>query len=68
MDINALLEKLLKGEIAGLSGVFPLLDPEHSAFSLDGVHPNAKGYQQVANTYIDAINSAMGKNYPHVGG
>ena len=68
VDINALLEKLLKGEIAGLTGTFPLLDPAHSAFSLDGVHPNAKGYQQVANVYIDAINSALGKNYSHVGG
>jgi hypothetical protein len=67
VDMNGLLARLIKGEIPGLSGKFPLFDPEHSAFSLDGVHPNSKGYQEVANLNIDAINSALNKNYKHVG-
>lgn len=66
VDIDGLLHKLLNGEIAGLSAKFALLDPAHSAFSLDGIHPNSAGYKQVANTYIDAINSALGKDYKHV--
>jgi hypothetical protein len=67
VDMNGLLAKLIKGEIPGLSGKFPLFDPEHSAFSLDGVHPNSKGYKEVANLNIDAINSALNKSYKHVG-
>jgi lysophospholipase L1-like esterase len=68
VDVNGLMQKLLAGQIPGLSATFPLLDPSHSAFSLDGVHPNAAGYREVANLYIDAINKALSKNYSHVGG
>jgi lysophospholipase L1-like esterase len=67
VDLNGLLAKLIQGEIPGLSGKFPLFDPAHSAFSLDGVHPNSKGYKEVANLNIDAINSAMKTSYKHVG-
>jgi hypothetical protein len=67
VDMNGLLAKLIKGEIPGLSGKFILFDPAQSAFSLDGVHPNSKGYREVANLHIDAINSALHTDYKHVG-
>jgi lysophospholipase L1-like esterase len=67
VDMNGLLARLIKREIPGLSGAFPLFDPEHSAFSLDGVHPNSKGYKEVANLNIDAINTALNKHFKHVG-
>lgn len=36
------------------------------AFSLDGVHPTARGYAIVANTIIDAINAGFNANVPKV--
>lgn len=39
---------------------------EGGVFSLDGVHPNTKGYAIVANFFIDAINEKYGSNIPKV--
>ena len=36
------------------------------AFSLDGVHPNGRGYALIANTFIDAINKTYGSTLPWV--
>ncbi|MCK4705358.1 MAG: G-D-S-L family lipolytic protein [Gammaproteobacteria bacterium] len=36
------------------------------AFSLDGVHPTARGYAVVANRIIDAINTGFGATIPAV--
>ena len=36
------------------------------AFSLDGVHPNSRGYAIIANTFIDAINSTYGSSIDKV--
>lgn len=66
VDVNKLLADLKDGKIAGLSAKFPLLDASGSAFSLDGVHPNTKGYRHVTNLFIDAINDKLGKNYEKV--
>lgn len=63
VDINALLGKLQKGELAPLTSKYPLMDPTNTAFSLDGIHPNAKGYKHVTNLFIETINSALGKSY-----
>jgi lysophospholipase L1-like esterase len=63
IDVNTLLTKLTNGEITGLSSKFYLLDPAHSAFSLDGIHPNTMGYKAVANFFLATINAALGKNY-----
>ena len=35
-------------------------------FSLDGVHPNNRGYGSIANGFIDVINAALGTDVPHV--
>ena len=63
VDVNGLLVKLTKGEIAGLTATFPLLDPTKSAFSLDGIHPNSKGYKELAKLFADVINSTLTKTY-----
>jgi hypothetical protein len=39
---------------------------EGGVFSLDGVHPNRKGYAIVANFFIEAINEKYGSNIPTV--
>lgn len=36
------------------------------AFSLDGVHPTARGYAFVANKFMEAINAKYGSNLPAV--
>lgn len=36
------------------------------AFSLDGVHPNSRGYAIIANLFIDAINATYGSNVSQV--
>lgn len=36
------------------------------AFSLDGVHPNNRGYAILANDFIDAINNTYGAAVPKV--
>lgn len=35
---------------------------EGGAFSLDGVHPNSRGYAMVANKFIEVINNTYGSN------
>ncbi|MBL4652919.1 MAG: hypothetical protein JKY53_08665 [Flavobacteriales bacterium] len=37
---------------------------EGGVFSLDGVHPNSKGYAIIANKFIDAINENYGASIP----
>ena len=39
---------------------------EGGVFSLDGVHPNSKGYAIIANFFIEAINDKYGSNIPTV--
>lgn len=45
---------------------FALLDKEKSAFGLDSILPNAKGYKQVANRFIARVYTVLGKCYPPV--
>lgn len=66
VDVNALLKRLTAGGVPGLSSTFILLDPTHTAFSLDGIHPNSKGQKEIANLYLETINSALGRNYSKV--
>ena len=63
VDVNALLGKLTKGDLAPLTAKFPLLDPTNSAFSLDGIHPNAKGYKEVAKLFLGVINAKLTTTY-----
>jgi lysophospholipase L1-like esterase len=66
VDINKLLSDVKNGKIPGLTSTHPLVDPVGTAFSLDGIHPNTRGYKFVANRFIDAINGALHKKYPKV--
>ena len=36
------------------------------AFSLDGVHPTARGYAVISNRMIDTINGALDASIPRV--
>lgn len=68
VDVNAIMNQL-----ATTSGGVPFDEFRLNArlvfggaFSLDGVHPTARGYAYIANKFIEAINSTYGSNLPPV--
>ncbi|SNR56949.1 GDSL-like Lipase/Acylhydrolase [Maribacter sedimenticola] len=63
VDANSLLNQLANGGIT--SGDFTLTSSlvTGSAFSLDGVHPTARGYALLANEFMKAIDATYGSNF-----
>ena len=63
VDANSLLDQLANGGIT--SGQFTLTSNlvTGSAFSLDGVHPTARGYALLANEFMKAIDATYGSNF-----
>jgi len=63
VDANALLDQLANSGIT--SGEFTLTSSlvTGSAFSLDGVHPTARGYALLANEFMKAIDATYGSNF-----
>jgi lysophospholipase L1-like esterase len=63
VDANSLLNQLANGGIT--SGDFTLTSSlvTGSAFSLDGVHPTARGYALIANEFMKAIDVTYGSNF-----
>jgi len=66
VDTRAVLTQLSSGGIR--FGNFSLTSAyvTGGAFSLDGVHPSARGYALIANIFIDAINLKYGSTLRHV--
>lgn len=69
-DMNALMEQLVSGLRIETGQIFTAnyfsgIGTEGQVlFSLDGVHPNARGYAVVANAIINLINQYYGANLP----
>jgi len=65
VDINALFNKIASQGVIinGYTGTTSFLG---GFFSLDGIHPTNTGYAVVANSFIDAMNSAMSTKIPDV--
>ena len=64
-DMNAFFKSLSKGYVfngAHYSSAYL----KSSVFSLDGVHPNGRGYAIIANEFIRSINAKYGSNLPPV--
>ncbi|MEM5563593.1 G-D-S-L family lipolytic protein [Psychroserpens sp. AS72] len=63
VDANLLLTQLANGGIT--TGDFTLTSNlvTGGAFSLDGVHPNARGYALIANEFMRAIDATYGSNF-----
>ena len=63
VDTNTLLNQLANGGIT--SGDFTLTSSlvTGSAFSLDGIHPTARGYALLANEFMKAIDATYGSNF-----
>ncbi len=65
-DVAAVMNELSTTGIAYSTGYVDNTYATGGAFSLDGVHPTARGYAVIANRMIKAINSNFGANIPPV--
>ena len=63
VDTFTLLNQLANGGIT--SGQYTLTSSlvTGSAFSLDGIHPTARGYALIANEFMRAIDATYGSNF-----
>src|SRR6056297_123684 len=63
VDANSLLNRLADGGIT--SGQYTLTSNlvTGGAFSLDGIHPTARGYALIANEFMRAIDATYGSNF-----
>ncbi|WP_027076825.1 hypothetical protein [Maribacter antarcticus] len=63
VDANALLNQMANGGV--ITGQYTLASNlvTGSAFSLDGVHPTARGYAFIANEFMRAIDVTYGSNF-----
>ncbi|HLS12263.1 MAG TPA: hypothetical protein VK050_08875 [Flavobacteriaceae bacterium] len=66
VDANALLRQLADGGLSYDAGMLTSDYVTGGAFSLDGVHPTARGYAFIANEMVKAIESTYGADLPKV--
>mgnify|MGYP002713082126 CR=1 FL=1 len=67
LDINTTFADFAQnGTSINGAGMDATILPPFGAFSLDGIHPNARGYAYVANLFIDKINESFGSSIPTV--
>ncbi|TRZ44427.1 SGNH/GDSL hydrolase family protein [Robertkochia solimangrovi] len=66
VDIYDLITQLSTTGVQYDGGTLTSTYATGGAFSLDGVHPTARGYAVVANTFIHAINDKYGSSVPDV--
>lgn len=65
-DAAAVMNELSTTGIAFGTGYIDSTYATGGAFSLDGVHPTARGYAVISNRMIDTINTALDASIPHV--
>lgn len=63
VDANALLTQLFNGGIPSGNFILTANLVTGGAFSLDGVHPNSRGYALIANEFMKAIDLAYNSNF-----
>lgn len=66
VDANALLTQLAEGGLPYDAGMLTSEYVTGGAFSLDGVHPTARGYAFIANEMVRVINAKYSANLPVV--
>ncbi|WP_167342665.1 MULTISPECIES: G-D-S-L family lipolytic protein [Nonlabens] len=66
VDARAVLADVANGGVAFNGGLLSSTYASGGAFSLDAVHPTARGYAYTANTIIQAINEQYGSTIPTV--
>ena len=63
VDANALMQQLDAGGFADGDFILTSSLVTGGAFSLDGVHPTARGYALLANEFMKAIDATYGSNF-----
>ena len=63
VDANTLLNQLANGGIPSNGYILTADLVTGGAFSLDGVHPNSRGYALIANEFLKAIDAKYGSNF-----
>ncbi|RLD20298.1 MAG: hypothetical protein DRI71_10575 [Bacteroidetes bacterium] len=67
LDFNTFFADFAQnGLIIHGAGMDTSIVPPFGAFSLDGVHPNARGAAYIASLFIDKINEVFGSNIPNL--
>jgi len=66
VDINAFLGALKANGFVSAGQLFTADYIQGGVFSLDGVHPSARGQGLIANQFIAVMNSKLGMNLPYV--
>jgi len=66
VDMQLFLNQLNNGGISYDAGAVTSTYASGGGFSLDGVHPTARGYSLIANIMIDEINSSFNATIPKV--
>lgn len=66
VDVNAILVQLAESGVPFDEFNLNARLVFGGAFSLDGIHPTARGYAYLANKFIEAINAEYGSNLPPV--
>lgn len=67
LDVNMIFSDFaLNGATINGAAMDATMFPPFGAFSLDGIHPNQRGYAFVASLLIDEINESFGSNIPNL--
>ena len=66
VDVKAIMEQLANGGLSYDGGMLTNAYATGGAFSLDGVHPTARGYALIANAVIEKMNMEFGGTIPMV--
>jgi len=67
VDANSLMQQLANGGIASGDQIVTASLVTGGVFSLDGVHPNARGYALLVNEFMKAIDMTYGSNFEESG-
>ena len=62
VDANSILFKIANGGVLSNNFLITSAYVTGGGFSLDGVHPSARGYALIANEFMKAINTTYGSN------
>ncbi len=63
VDANSLMQKIANGGVASGNYILTSSLVTGGAFSLDGVHPTARGYALLANEFLKSIDATYGSNF-----
>jgi len=66
VDTFTIMNQLLNGGIRFGNYQLTATFATGGAFSLDGIHPSARGYALIANKFLEAVNTTYGSNFKGV--